>query len=52
MKSSAPVSSDPLSSAVTSATSAEFDEFAANYDEALNQGLKFTGEGKDFFAVG
>jgi len=31
---------------------AEFDEFAGNYDDALNKGLKFTGEGRDFFAAG
>jgi SAM-dependent methyltransferase len=31
---------------------AEFDEFAGNYDEALNEGLKFTGEGRDYFAAG
>jgi SAM-dependent methyltransferase len=47
-------SSSPAQSgtALAGANNAEFDEFAANYDEALNQGLKFTGEGKDFFAVG
>ena len=31
---------------------AEFDEFAGNYDAALNEGLKFTGEGRDYFAAG
>ena len=31
---------------------AEFDEFAGNYDKALNEGLKFTGEGRDYFAAG
>jgi SAM-dependent methyltransferase len=31
---------------------AEFDEFAGNYDAALNQGLKFTGESRTFFAEG
>lgn len=31
---------------------AEFDDFAGNYDEALNEGLKFTGEGRDYFAAG
>lgn len=47
-------SSSPVQSgtALAGAGNAEFDEFAANYDEALNQGLKFTGEDKDFFAVG
>lgn len=28
-----------------------FDEFADNYDAALNQGLSATGEGKDYFAA-
>lgn len=32
--------------------SAEFDAFAEGYDEALNRGLRFTGEGKDFFSEG
>ena len=32
--------------------SSEFDEFAENYDAALNQGLKFTGESRTFFAEG
>ena len=27
-----------------------FDQYAAEYDQALNQGLKFTGEAKEFFA--
>ncbi len=31
---------------------AEFDNFAGNYVEALNQGLKFTGECRDYFAQG
>lgn len=31
---------------------AEFDAFAGDYDEALNQGLALSGEGKDFFAQG
>ena len=30
----------------------EFDEFAENYDDALNRGLKFTRESKTFFAEG
>ena len=28
----------------------EFDEFAGDYDAALNQGLKFSGETKEYFA--
>src|SRR2546426_22116 len=28
-----------------------FDEYAENYDAALNQGLSATGEGKDYFAA-
>ena len=28
----------------------EFDEFALNYDEALNKGLSFSGEAKEYFA--
>lgn len=31
---------------------AEFDDFAQNYKEALNEGLKFTGERSDYFAHG
>ena len=31
---------------------AEFDAFAGGYDEALNRGLKFSGESKEFFAEG
>ena len=30
----------------------EFDAFAENYDEALQRGLKVSGEGKEFFADG
>jgi len=46
-------SSTPISQPkVKLAPVAEFDEFAANYDDALNQGLRFTGENKDYFAVG
>lgn len=30
----------------------EFDAFADNYDHALNQGLKLSGESKDYFADG
>jgi len=33
-------------------TPAEFDAYAANYEEALQRGLALTGEGKDFFAEG
>ena len=29
----------------------QFDEYAENYDAALNQGLAVTGEGKDYFAA-
>jgi|JI6StandDraft_1071083.scaffolds.fasta_scaffold130249_2 SAM-dependent methyltransferase len=29
-----------------------FDDFASSYDEAINHGLRFTGEGKDYFAHG
>ena len=31
-------------------TNREFDEYAADYDAALAQGLAVSGEGKDFFA--
>lgn len=31
---------------------AEFDQFADNYDETLNQALALSGEGKEFFAQG
>lgn len=31
---------------------AGFDQFAGNYDQALQQGLSLSGEGKDFFAEG
>lgn len=30
----------------------EFDEFAGDYDTALNKGLKFTGEKKEYYAEG
>ena len=33
-------------------TNPEFDAFAGNYDKALNQGLKFSGETKEYFAQG
>ncbi len=42
----APLSSEPP------ADRAEFDAFAGAYDEALNRGLKFSGEAKEFFAEG
>ena len=32
-------------------TQVQFDEYAENYDAALNQGLSATGEGKDYFAA-
>lgn len=31
---------------------AEFDAYAAGYDKALDQGLRFSGESKDYFAEG
>lgn len=34
----------------TTAAQPEFDEFAADYHAALNQGLRFTGEQADYFA--
>ena len=30
-------------------TPVDFDEFASNYDDALNQGISLSGEDKDFF---
>jgi len=33
-------------------TRVHFDDYADNYDAALNQGLTATGEGKDYFARG
>ena len=35
---------------VTENKDAEFDEFAAAYDAALDRGLRFTGESKEYFA--
>ena len=35
---------------VTKKNDAEFDEFAAAYDAALDRGLRFTGESKEYFA--
>lgn len=35
---------------VTEKKDAEFDEFAAAYDAALDRGLRFTGESKEYFA--
>src|SRR5256885_1533983 len=32
-------------------TQVHFDDYAENYDGALNQGLSATGEGKDYFAT-
>ena len=29
----------------------EFDEYAADYDAALNRGLSLTGESKEYFAM-
>lgn len=43
---------DPHFPMPESPTSAEFDTYAANYEEALHRGLALTGEGKDFFAKG
>ena len=34
----------------TSPAPPEFDQFAGDYDAALNQGLKFSGETKEYFA--
>ena len=34
----------------TSPAAPEFDQFAGDYDAALNEGLKFSGEAKEFFA--
>lgn len=33
-------------------TTAEFDAYAANYDESLNRGLAMTGESKEYYASG
>lgn len=35
-----------------SPSNAEFDSYAVNYDEALNQGLALTGEAKEYYAAG
>jgi SAM-dependent methyltransferase len=35
-----------------SGKNSEFDTFATGYDEALNQGLKYSGEAKEYFADG
>lgn len=43
-------SSAPAASAGEKPAAREFDAFAAEYDKALNQGLRFTGEGKQYFA--
>lgn len=34
----------------TETPAAEFDAYASDYDAAINQGLKFTGESKEYFA--
>ncbi len=43
---------DPISSAPDPLSPRAFDEFAAEYDTALNRGLRFTGESKEYFAEG
>lgn len=42
----------PASEQAAGRKDASFDEFAFSYDQALNQGLRFTGEGRDYFAHG
>jgi SAM-dependent methyltransferase len=37
---------------VTAGPSSEFDRFAESYEDALSQGLRFSGESSDFFADG
>jgi SAM-dependent methyltransferase len=41
-----------VSAAARPVADAEFDAYAENYDEALAQGLSFTGETKDYYASG
>lgn len=41
-----------MGSEKTQQREAEFDAFAEDYDTALNEGLKLSGEGKDYFAEG
>jgi SAM-dependent methyltransferase len=43
---------DRKSSLGDAKSEAEFDEFADDYDAALNKGLSLTGESKDYFAEG
>ncbi len=43
---------DRKSSLDDAKSEAEFDEFADDYDTALNKGLSLTGESKDYFAEG
>ncbi|HSJ03136.1 MAG: class I SAM-dependent methyltransferase [Verrucomicrobium sp.] len=42
----------PTEQASSKAPAEEFDEFAGDYDAALNKGLKFTGEKKEYYAEG
>jgi SAM-dependent methyltransferase len=41
-----------MSQSTAAAPDAEFDEFAGDYDGALNQGLSASGESKEYFAQG
>lgn len=42
----------PASDPENRAPAGEFDEFAGDYDAALNKGLRFTGEKKEYYAEG
>lgn len=42
----------PASAGLPTQMDPEFDAFAENYDEALQRGLRVSGEGKEFFADG
>jgi|UniRef100_UPI00378404F1 SAM-dependent methyltransferase len=42
----------PVSQQAAGREEASFDGFASNYDQALDRGLRFTGEGKDYFVRG
>lgn len=42
----------PTDPAPAKAQTEEFDEFAGDYDAALNKGLRFTGEKKEYYAAG
>ena len=42
----------PQRQRMSNQTSTGFDEFAGNYEAALQQGLSVTGESKDYFAQG